>query len=88
MSKEDDFVYIGSGVVGISSWLDKHPGARDEPRCESPEYPYGDLGLVAAKAAKSGLRVVFELPGHDGVQKSEQRKIMTNSSGAKVTAFD
>ena len=88
VSKENDFVYIWSGAVGISSWLDKHPGSRDEPRCESPEYPYGDLGLVAAKAAKSGLRVVFELPGHDGVQKSEQCKIMTNSSGAKVTTFD
>ncbi|CAE7408673.1 unnamed protein product, partial [Symbiodinium pilosum] len=62
ISKENDLVYIGSGAVGVSSWLDKHPGARDEPRCESPEYPYRDLGLVAAEVAKSGLRVVFELP--------------------------
>ena len=88
VSKESDLVYIGSGAVGVSSWLDKHPGARDEPRCESREYPYGDLGLVAAKVAKRGFRVVFELPGHDGVQKSEQCKIMTNSSGAKVRTCD
>ena len=88
ISKENDLVYIGSGAVGVSSWLDKHPGARDEPRCESPEYPYGDLGLVAAKVAKSGLRVVFELPGHERVQTSEQCKTMINSSGAKVTTFD
>ena len=88
ISKADDLVYVGSGTVGVSSWLDKHPGTQDKPRCESPEYPYGDLGITAAKIAKNGIRVVFELPGHDRIQSSEQCKTMINSSGAKRTAFD
>ena len=88
VSKKSDLVYIGSGAVGVPSWLDKHPGTRQEPRCESPEYPYGDLGVAAAKVAQNGLRVVFELPGSQEIQKSEQCKAMMNYSGAKATAFD
>ena len=42
--KATDFVYIGSGIVAVASWLDKSP---DTPRSESPEYPYGDFGMVA-----------------------------------------
>ena len=88
ISKKSDLVYIGSGAVGVPSWLDKHPGTRQEPRCESPEYPCGDLGIAAAKVAQNGFRVVFELPGFQEIQKSEQCKAMMNYSGTKATAFD
>ena len=43
---------------------------------------------MAAEVAKSGFSVVFELPGHERIQTSEQYKAMTNSNGVKVTTFD
>ena len=58
------------------------------PRCESPEYPYGDLAIVATRAYKRGVRVTVEVPSHDSILKSEQYSAMARSSDVKSVAFD
>ena len=71
ISKSTDLVFVGSGVVEVPSWLSKEQGSRSVPIVESPEFPYGDIGLVAESAANNGIKVIFEIPENGKLLVSE-----------------
>ena len=88
VAKHSDLALAGSGMLGVSSWLDKACSHKGVLNFESPEYPYGDIGMAMKSLAENGKRVMVEIPENDGYQESEQVEQMKGIQGCATTSFD
>ena len=88
VTKHSDLALLGSGVLGVSSWLDKACTHKNDVTLESPEYPYGDIGMAMKTLAEKGRRVLVEIPENHGCLESEQVEQLKGLKGCVTTSFD
>ena len=72
-------VFVGAGVLGGTSWIDKHVKKSSQKVEFRTEYPWGEVvQRIALAAAKSGTQVIIEVPPEAQVAGTKQYRLLSN----------
>ena len=82
-------VFVGAGVLGGTSWIDKHVQTSSQRIQFRTEYPWGEVvQRIALAAAKSGTQVIVEIPPEAHVAGTKQHSHLLNKELWKHNVID
>ena len=82
-------VFVGAGVLGGTSWIDKHVQKSCQKIQFRTEYPWGEVvQRIALAAAKSGTQVIIEVPPEAQVAGTKQYSHLLNKELWKHNVID
>ena len=76
---ENAAVFVGAGVLGGTSWIDKNVMKSSQNINFRTEYHWGEVvQRIALAAAKSGTQVIIEVPPEAQVADTKQYRLLSN----------
>ncbi|CAE7705382.1 unnamed protein product [Symbiodinium sp. KB8] len=82
-------VFVGAGVLGGTSWIDKHIQKSSHKIQFRTEYCWGEVvQRIALAAAKSGTQVIVEIPPETQAAGTKQYSVLLNKELWKHNVID
>eukprot|EP00439_Symbiodinium_sp_Y106_P043009 s6933_g5.t1 len=82
-------IFVGAGVLGRSSWLNRQIDENFEKVEFRTDYPWGEVvQRIARKAALKGIQVVVEVPPEAQVHQTKQYKTLSEDENWTSVKID